>query len=82
MTDPATRETADYPRILLDQLVAEVQWRQQGELISVQVPSARFANAVAYLDCAPADVTWRAGVDALSFGFLFDLDVLAQIGKV
>jgi threonine aldolase len=31
---------------------------------------ARFANAVARLGCAPADVTWRAGVDALSFGFV------------
>jgi threonine aldolase len=29
---------------------------------------ARFANAVAGLGCAPADVTWRAGVDVLSFG--------------
>ena len=31
---------------------------------------ARFANAVAHLGCAPADLTWRAGVDALSFGFV------------
>src|SRR4051812_16857164 len=30
---------------------------------------ARFANAVASLGCAPADLSWRAGVDALSFGF-------------
>ena len=30
---------------------------------------ARFANAVARLGCAPADLSWRAGVDALSFGF-------------
>lgn len=30
---------------------------------------ARFANAVASLDCSPADLSWRAGVDALSFGF-------------
>ena len=29
---------------------------------------ARFANAVAALGCAPADITWRAGVDVLSFG--------------
>ena len=29
---------------------------------------ARFANAVAFLGCSPADVTWRAGVDVLSFG--------------
>ena len=30
---------------------------------------ARFANAVAGLGCAPADLSWRAGVEAMSFGF-------------
>ena len=30
---------------------------------------ARFANAVASLGCHPAELSWRAGVDALSFGF-------------
>jgi threonine aldolase len=29
---------------------------------------ARFANAVAALACAPADLTWRCGVDVLSLG--------------
>ncbi len=29
---------------------------------------ARFANAVASLGLAPADLTWRAGIDVLSFG--------------
>lgn len=29
---------------------------------------ARFGNAVAALDCHPADITWRAGVEMLSFG--------------
>ena len=29
---------------------------------------ARFANAVASLGCAPADLSWRAGVDVLCFG--------------
>jgi threonine aldolase len=29
---------------------------------------ARFANAVASLGCAPADITWRAGVDVLCLG--------------
>lgn len=29
---------------------------------------ARFANAMAHLKCHPADVTWKAGVDAISFG--------------
>ncbi len=32
------------------------------------VDGARVGNAVAALGCAPADITWRAGVDALSFG--------------
>ena len=31
---------------------------------------ARFANAIASVGCSPADATWRAGVDALSFGFV------------
>jgi threonine aldolase len=37
--------------------------------LRLHMDGARFANAVAHLGCAPADVTWRAGVDALSFGF-------------
>lgn len=36
--------------------------------IVVHVDGARFSNAVAALGCAPADLTWRAGVDLLSFG--------------
>lgn len=29
---------------------------------------ARFANAVAGLGCSPAELTWKAGVDVMSFG--------------
>jgi threonine aldolase len=36
--------------------------------LGVHMDGARFANAVAHLGCAPADLTWRAGVDILSFG--------------
>ncbi len=35
---------------------------------AVHMDGARFANAVAALGCSPADITWRAGVDVLSFG--------------
>jgi threonine aldolase len=42
--------------------------RERG--LGFHVDGARFANAVASLGCAPADLTWRAGVDALSFGFV------------
>lgn len=38
--------------------------------LGFHMDGARFANAVARLGCAPADLTWRAGVDALSFGFV------------
>jgi threonine aldolase len=36
--------------------------------LRVHMDGARFANAIAALGCAPADVTWRRGVDVLSFG--------------
>jgi threonine aldolase len=36
--------------------------------LALHMDGARFANAVAALGCAPADLTWRAGVDVLSFG--------------
>jgi threonine aldolase len=36
--------------------------------LALHVDGARFANAVAFLGCHPAELTWRAGVDVLSFG--------------
>ena len=36
----------------------------------LHMDGARFANAVAAAGCTPAEVTWRAGVEALSFGFV------------
>ena len=37
--------------------------------LGFHMDGARFANAVAALDCHPANITVRAGVDVLSFGF-------------
>ena len=34
----------------------------------VHMDGARFANAVAALDCLPKSITWEAGVDVLCFG--------------
>lgn len=36
--------------------------------LTVHMDGARFANAITHLGCAPAEITWRAGIDALSFG--------------
>ncbi|MBB3943539.1 threonine aldolase [Sphingorhabdus rigui] len=38
--------------------------------LGLHMDGARFANAIATLGCAPADVTVNAGVDVLSFGFV------------
>ncbi|NDY96086.1 low specificity L-threonine aldolase [Wenzhouxiangella sp. C33] len=36
--------------------------------LPLHMDGARFANAVAWLGCSPAEITWKAGVDVLSFG--------------
>lgn len=38
------------------------------EGLAFHVDGARFANAAASLQCTPADISWRGGVDVLSFG--------------
>src|SRR6185369_8504563 len=45
--------------------VAEVA-KQRG--LRLHMDGARFANAVARLGCSPAELTWRSGVDIMSFG--------------
>jgi threonine aldolase len=36
--------------------------------LSLQMDGARFANAIASLNCAPKAITWKVGVDVLCFG--------------
>lgn len=36
--------------------------------LSVHMDGARFANALVQLDVSPAEMTWKSGVDILSFG--------------
>jgi len=36
--------------------------------MKLHMDGARFANAVAGLGCTPAELTWKAGVDVMSFG--------------
>ena len=45
--------------------VAEIAKRRG---LKVHMDGARFANALARLGCSPAEMSWRAGVDILSFG--------------
>lgn len=36
--------------------------------LNLHMDGARFSNACAFLECAPAELTWKAGVDVLCFG--------------
>jgi len=47
--------------------------------LGFHMDGARFANAVATLGCSPAELTWRAGVDALSFGFIKNGGMTAEV---
>jgi len=58
--------------------IAEISAIARANGMKLHMDGARFANAVAFLDCAPADVTWRAGVDALSFGFTKNGAMMAE----
>jgi threonine aldolase len=48
--------------------IAEICEAAAARGLATHLDGARFGNAVAALDCAPADVTWRAGIQLLSFG--------------
>ncbi len=41
----------------------------KAERLALHMDGARLANAIAHLKCTPAEATWKAGVEALSFGF-------------
>ncbi|MEP2641217.1 beta-eliminating lyase-related protein [Roseobacter sp.] len=51
----------------LDELRALTAVAQDFKL-PVHLDGARFANAVVALGCTPAEMTWKAGVDVVSFG--------------
>ncbi len=60
----------EYGRVYDPDDVAAIGALAKDRGLGLHMDGARFANAVAHLGCNPADVTWRAGVDALSFGFV------------
>lgn len=59
----------EYGRIYAPDEVAALGEIAKAQGLGFHMDGARFANAIVTLGCAPADVTWRAGIDVLSFGF-------------
>ncbi|AQR74817.1 low specificity L-threonine aldolase [Sphingomonas sp. LM7] len=60
----------EYGLVYTPDQVAAISAVAKARGLGLHMDGARFANAVAHLGCAPGDVTWRAGVDVLSFGFV------------
>ena len=48
--------------------ISRISALAHGKNLTVHMDGARFANALAYLGCSPAEMTWKAGVDILSLG--------------
>ena len=59
----------EYGRVYTPDEVAALGELAKAHRLGFHMDGARFANAMVTLGCTPADVTWRAGVDVLSFGF-------------
>lgn len=51
----------------LEELAALREMAQKHQL-PMHMDGARFANALVSLGCTPADVTWKSGIDVMSFG--------------
>jgi threonine aldolase len=60
----------EYGLVYSPEEVAAIGALAKARGLGFHMDGARFANAVAHLGCAPAAVTWQAGVDVLSFGFV------------
>lgn len=54
--------------VYLHEDIAEISKITHAHNLYLHIDGARFANAVVSLGCAPADITWRVGVDVLCFG--------------
>ena len=54
--------------VYLPEEIDEIAKITHAHNLYLHVDGARFANAIVSLDCAPADITWRAGVDILCLG--------------
>lgn len=61
-------QASETGRVYTPEEVAAISTVAKAHGMALHMDGARFANAVAGLGCSPADLTWRAGVEALSFG--------------
>jgi threonine aldolase len=60
----------EYGLVYTPAQVAGIAEVARSHRLPLHMDGARFANAVVHAGCSAADMTWRAGVDVLSFGFI------------
>ncbi|WP_394648697.1 threonine aldolase family protein [uncultured Sphingomonas sp.] len=60
----------EYGRVYTPAEVAALGALAKERKLGFHIDGARFANAVVSTGASPADLTWRGGADALSFGFV------------
>jgi threonine aldolase len=61
-------QATEYGTVYSAAEIGELGALARREGLKLHMDGARFANALAHLGGTPADITWRAGVDVLSFG--------------
>jgi len=61
-------QTSEAGTIYTVDTIATIASAAHGRDLHVHMDGARFANALAALNCSPAEMTWKAGIDVLSFG--------------
>ncbi len=61
-------EATELGTVYTQRELIEIQKTAKSFSLKVHMDGARFANAVASLDCRPREISWQAGVDVLCFG--------------
>lgn len=69
LTSISLTQATELGQIYTAKEVHELSTPAQALGMGVHMDGARFANAVAFLNCSPAEITWKAGIDCLSLGF-------------
>ena len=61
-------QTSELGAVYSPEETAAIAAVARGQGLKLHVDGARFANALVSQGCSPAELTWKAGVDMLSFG--------------
>ncbi|MBX7147030.1 MAG: low specificity L-threonine aldolase [Alphaproteobacteria bacterium] len=61
-------ELTEYGTIYVPEEIKTISKLAKKYNLKIHMDGARFANALAFLECSPEELTWKSGVDVLSLG--------------